>query len=178
MKPNKKIKRTVVQKYDYPYYKSTDVVFITISPPNRAESVGTLVGQDYIDIYRIIKRFNKAYCRGQKSDYIITYMIYPELSQQGRLHYHGIMNIPRMLLQPMISSFTRNIGFTKIDPITSFIGHLRTIIYCQKQYADFKSSYITLFNVENIEPLYNHGHMKKKFIKMIKQKNIIDYFIK
>lgn len=114
-------------KYSYKY---NNLFSITISPPPRSlRDLDKLYLMDMLTICRFLNELSLHYC------------LYPEFTHSnGRLHYHGVLKIYNITKLPYITSvLTRRLGFTKIDPISTFKSHLTWLMYCQKEYASILS---------------------------------------
>lgn len=121
-------------------------LFLTVSPPPRP---GRVVHQYLDDVVLLRHALRK----------IKRWVIYPELDKKGRLHYHGILNCTdheyvsyyRVCLPTL-----EKIGFIQTSRIDSFMENLRTVVYCQKQFALMKQ----LLWIE--EPLISFSVKTKK----------------
>jgi len=109
---------------------------ITISPPYRdkykcnANPNRMLYDDDRIQI-KSIMTYNKIY----------NFIIYPELDDSGRLHYHGIINLTNtqyIRFHKHAIWKLRNIGFVLITIIKEFINNLRQVIYMSKHWGETK----------------------------------------
>ncbi len=92
---------------------------LTISPKyrRRINDINLLLS-DYKKIDIIIRKFSK------------NYEIYPELSDTGRLHYHGYMTIDDIIKYKRIINSLRYIGFVKIE--TKLRNKMKWMDYCKK----------------------------------------------
>jgi len=110
---------------------------ITISPPSRQKYIhhvnpNRLQYDDDKNQIKSILSYNKIY----------NYIIFPELDEKGRLHYHGILNLTH-------THYTRfhkhaihklkQIGFVDITIIKEFINNIRQCIYMQKDWGTTKT---------------------------------------
>lgn len=109
---------------------------LTISPPPRVKYLTNvnpnrcLYDDDKTQIKSILS-YNKIY----------TYIIFPELDEKGRLHYHGILNLTH-------TQYTRfhkhaihklkQIGFVDITIIKEFINNMRYCLYMSKDWGTTK----------------------------------------
>jgi len=159
---------TVLRRVDYFYKGHQPFYSITISPPPRGvRDIDGLYLKDMLNIARTLNLCSQRYA------------IYPEFDHMGRLHYHGIIYIYNITKIPYVQVLLkRHLGFNKINPITSFISHMRWLIYCQKSYCDSRNKFTTL-----TQPLFHIliSNLKKKYElqcnKLPKRKLINDYFI-
>lgn len=111
---------------------------ITISPPYKAyNSPSFLYNGDKPLITKYLNRFSNHYC------------IYPELDNNNRLHYHGIIDIKDMIKFRHIKyEMDRILGFIKIDKFieknnkTKFQHKLTFLIYSMKQWPLNKDYFI------------------------------------
>lgn len=97
---------------------------ITISPPHRSDKNSGEIYQEYKKI--IINTF---------ASFAVKYIIYPEYSMDGRLHFHGIYQIHDLIKFKRLIYRIRKIGMVKIDRLKTFNDQLKWIIYCQKEWA-------------------------------------------
>ncbi len=137
---------------------------ITISAQYRTVHPDFLYNDDKLKIIKWLNRF---------SDH---YIIVPEFSENGRLHYHGLLRICDKIKYYKTKYFIdKEIGFVKVEKINDFKSHLRWLMYINKNYYILKDDY----------PLFYYNKPKRKRIKTIncfnqlrKQNklNIINYF--
>ncbi len=137
---------------------------ITISAQYRIVHPHFLYNDDKLKIAKWLNRF---------SDH---YIIVPEFSDNGRLHYHGLFNMcDKIKYYKSKYSIDKEIGFVKVERINDFKSHLRWLMYIYKNYYILKYEY----------PLFIYKKQKRDRIKTIscfnqlkKQNkiNIIKYF--
>lgn len=105
---------------------------LTISPPNRMKGTKLrnynrfLFEEDILHI-RAVFKYNK----------IRNFIIFPELDDRGRLHYHGIvsLNPSQYVRYRKHAEFKlRLLGFVDAKPLKGFLDHLRWLFYCRKQF--------------------------------------------
>ena len=106
---------------------------ITISPPNRVQyskdknANTNLFKSDEIFIDSIMK-YIKCY----------NYIIYPEFSEKGRLHYHGVIDLDRnqyIRYMKYAQHKLPKIGHVDIKPLETFIDNLKWTIYITKEWG-------------------------------------------
>lgn len=142
---------------------------LTISPPARTNNKlknpnRHLFIDDKYTIQQIFK-YNK----------IKTYIIYPEIDEKGRLHYHGIItlnNTELVRFEKHARHKLKQIGFVDTTDCTKFINNLRYIIYMSKDWLKTKEI------LEITDPIMSHTERLKKPNKTIQEDlpNILDYF--
>lgn len=100
-------------------------IAITISPPVRKERINFLYANDKYDI---AKELNKC------SSY---YIIYPELSLDSRLHYHGIVKIKDWTKwhKSVRYALSQLLGFIKIDPLKTHRDNMAWAVYMSKSWG-------------------------------------------
>ena len=102
-------------------------IAVTISPPRRDQSIRYSLKNDTYIIRRWMNRFSK------------HYMVYPELSPDMRLHYHGIAILTDPVkLYKTKHIINRQLGFSMIKRINTFDNKLIWLIYCRKQWGEMK----------------------------------------
>lgn len=106
----------------------SNVFSITISPKYELSDPKYLFEAQKEKIQKALNRFSS------------YYILYPEFgvknTAQPRLHYHGVIKIKdRIKLYKTIHLMQRELGFTKMDPISDHNNHLKWLMYCQKEYA-------------------------------------------
>lgn len=108
--------------------------FITISPQDRTLQ------------YSKLKFANPTYCvflddelaikHIFKKNRITRYIIFPELDDKGRLHYHGkitsLTESQRVSLYKSVRPTLQRIGFVDLQPVKN---ELECLYYCKKQFA-------------------------------------------
>ena len=135
LKKNKNIKKLEANK---PQYK--ELYFITISPPHRRG------GSEYHynnDKYNMTKYLNKISSH---------WIIYPELSDTFRLHYHGVirMNSYQKYFK-YIKKRIESIGFITMSRIRTAYQHIRTLHYCKKNYYQLNDTCIKMFMYKRVK---------------------------
>lgn len=102
--------------------------FITISPSYRSAAPKVLYAQDMFLIHKYLNP-----C----SDH---YILYPEFSDESRLHYHGIILFKDVIkFHKTKHLIDKTIGFTKIVRLKSHEDHLRVLIYSMKGWPATRS---------------------------------------
>lgn len=96
---------------------------LTVSPRYRSIKPETLYEQDKYSLRRLLNRMST------------HYILYPEFDKNSRLHYHGVVECHDLIKFHRIKYLFDNIGWTKLDPLKTFMDRLRFIIYCQKEFA-------------------------------------------
>lgn len=137
---------------------------LTLSPPYSTRSIK----YDYYQYLSQLKRSLNLVSQ--------HYIIFPEISAQGRLHYHGVVRLddPIKWFRQSKRRLERNIGFMKFDPIKSHLDHLRWLVYINKHW------YITKEVIGLSEPLiYKKGtYFSKEVDEMGTSHNtLLDYGI-
>lgn len=96
--------------------------FLTISPPVK----NTKPEYQFIEDLIILKKLRL--CTSM-------FIIYPELSPTGRLHYHGIVYINDKIkwFKSVLPSL-RKLGFCDLKPTRDFKNKLTLLIYCKKEW--------------------------------------------
>lgn len=126
-KPGKQARRRLLNAFDVDYYQAEWPFALTISPPDRTCRYLNLRDCYHNDIsnYRILlKKCCNHYC------------LFPELDQNGRLHYHGLIKLTdRVKWFKLVKPALQTYGFICVKPLKSFIDHLNWSIYCLKEFA-------------------------------------------
>lgn len=100
---------------------------ITISPP--PQPVGVTLTTHYWNLKRWIMRTLNRSCG--------YYILYPEITETGRLHFHGTVHIKNMVKwKRETSQWLRKIGFIKLENFytNGIQGQMRWIMYCRKEF--------------------------------------------
>lgn len=109
---------------------------LTISPPMRYtylqnKNPNRMLYDDDKNMIKQILSYNKIY----------KYIIYPELDEKGRLHYHGILDLDNthyIRFHKHAIHKLRQIGFVDITILNEFKNNLRYVIYMSKQWGTTK----------------------------------------
>jgi len=97
---------------------------LTVSPPRRSYDD---VKQYRHDIYNM----RKIHAR------IEHFLVIPELSWEGRLHYHGVFLASKkdmVWVKKTLGRRTFNLGYLKITKLKTFKDKLTWLIYCKKDW--------------------------------------------
>lgn len=95
---------------------------LTISPPSRPQAPRYLYNDDKPFIQKQLNRCSN------------RYIMYPEFSIDGRLHYHGIIYLDTYSSWGYVkATITKNLGFSCIKPLKTFKDKLGWLLYCQKE---------------------------------------------
>ncbi len=106
-----------------PNYNCANWFAITISPPPYYGNQFYKNEEDQKYFKRILKRASN------------HYLILPEWDVSDRLHYHGIIRVDNQYTWYKSSrSKFRNVGFVKLERITSFKRHLGWLMYMKKEW--------------------------------------------
>lgn len=97
-----------------------DLYALTISPPQRTGCPKTLYKKDRDIIYYYIPKFSN------------HFILFPEFSQCGRLHYHGIIKVTDKYKFYHTKHLLDNLGFTMWKPLKDYQGQLAWLTYCKK----------------------------------------------
>ncbi len=138
---------------------------ITISCKNRDTAPDSLYLKDKGIVMKWLNRF---------SDH---YIIVPEFTDNGRLHYHGTVKI-NDLVKFYRSKYRidKELGFVKIDKLIGFKNHLTWTIYIYKNYGIIKDVY-SLFMYKKIKrKRSNKDILIMDTLKKQNRLNIIAYF--
>jgi len=149
-----------------------DLIAVTISPPTSYLTPSFNYNDEITYLIKTIRRFSK------------HYIIYPELDDSARLHYHGIISIddPIKYFQSGMSRLKRmprqvtqyNIVkqcFICIKKLKTRLDHLKWLLYIRKNW------YITKHVLNLKEPVYPKQivKLKKQHLKP-DQKDIYSFF--
>ncbi len=106
-----------------PNYASAKWFAITISPPPYYGNQFYKQEEDQKYFKRILKRASK------------HYLILPEFDKYDRLHYHGLIRVDNKYTwyKSSMNKF-KNVGFVKIERLTSFRRHLGWLMYMKKEW--------------------------------------------
>lgn len=120
---------------------------ITISPPYRFSDPHALYFNDLLKIRRWVNRF---------SDH---YAIWPEFTENARLHYHGVIKLRDPIkFYKTKYKFDKLLGFVKIDKLKTFKDHLRWLFYCQKDYHLIRDNIFKRIDYLRISRIYKAQH--------------------
>lgn len=108
-------------------------IALTITPPYRSinklyRNPNRMLFDEDADQIHCIMKYNK----------IKGYIIYPEFSEKGRLHYHGILTLnPTEYIRFHKHAIhkLKLIGFVDITIIKEFINNLRYVVYMSKEWG-------------------------------------------
>lgn len=130
---------------DFEYYKNYNCYALTISPKDRYKSYQELFNDDSVTIRRI-----------KKCTY--SYIIYPEITMGGRLHYHGMIRISNAIYwKKEVLWRLKKLGYVKLDSIKTFYDKLRWITYMSKEWYS------------TVETMYNGDHKMTPMMRTRKQ---------
>ncbi len=137
---------------------------ITISAQYRTVHPDFLYNDDKLKLIKWLNRF---------SDH---YIIVPEFSDNGRLHYHGVFKMcDKIKYYKSKYNIDKEIGFVKVEKINDFKSHLRWLTYIYKNYYIVKNDYPFFIykkkKRENIKTINCFNKLKKQ-----NKINIINYF--
>lgn len=155
-RPNK-LNKYVINDNNYPCKQ-----YITISPPPQPESPKDTYSRWYLPLIIKLKP-----CTTE-------FILYPEIDETGRLHYHGILTVKdwAQLYRYAYPYIRKNIGF--IDIRKSKPNRLGWLIYCMKNWAQTQE----LLDIK--EPIYRKRISSKMTIpepEPLKHvNNIFDFF--
>jgi hypothetical protein len=144
-----------------PLYDS--VQLITISPPPQVESPKTTYFKWYIPLIIALKPATT------------MFVLYPELDETGRLHFHGIVYVKdwAKLFRHAYPWIRKNVGF--IDIRKKANNKLGWLMYCMKNWAR------TQQDLEIDEPIYRKRIGPKTTVPkpepLPRVNNIFDYFM-
>lgn len=94
---------------------------LTISPPMRTGKPT----YHYVSDRNIMTHYLNTY-----SDH---YIMYPEFTNDGRLHYHGIVYIKDKYKFYHTKHYMEHIGFSMWKPLKTHKDHMTWLIYCLKE---------------------------------------------
>lgn len=121
-------------------YRKTRIYAITISPPIYRGRQEYIYEEHSVLIRRHLNKFSS------------YYLLYPEFSQDARLHYHGVIRIKDFIKYGKTKHMLdRQVGYTNIKHLLSHIDHLRWLMYCKKEYT-----------IEMFKPIIYKSLKKKK----------------
>lgn len=123
-------------------YRAKKMYFVTITPPYRLNKPEFIYNEDKYMIRRYFNRFSHHFC------------FYPEFSESCRLHYHGIVEVHDMRkFYNTKYLIDKSIGFSRFDRLKTFKDHLRTVLYCRKDYGLIKDQYdpIIFHNLKRVK---------------------------
>lgn len=125
---------------------------ITISP--RPHDVNTTLLQHFDDIQRwIIRTLNRS-CG--------YYILYPEITETGRLHFHGVITVTNEVKwKKETIQWLNKIGFIKLENFykNGFTGKLRWMCYCRKEFHQTQQ----VLDIK--QPIVHQKIPKKKIFK-------------
>lgn len=145
---------------DPPY---DSVQLITISPPPQLESPKDTYYKWYLPLIIYLKPATS------------RFILYPELDETGRLHFHGIITVKdwSKLYRSSYPWIRKNVGF--IDVRKKANNRLGWLLYCMKNWAHTQQI------LEITEPIYRKRVSTKMCLpapEPIKRvSNIFDYFM-
>lgn len=95
------------------------------------------MAQNPLYIHRVMKRVLRRELNKMSKHYVLV----PEFSDKGRLHYHGTIQITDKLKMYNNKYKLDRLGFTKMDPLKTFKDHLRWTLYCRKNFGWMRAEY-------------------------------------
>lgn len=137
------------------------VMAITLSPPAFTGDFVERYHTEFLpELVRFLRRCSK------------RYMVYPEFTDMGRLHFHGLFYIHDKTAMLKGLPRLQKLGFIKLDKIKTFGDHLRWVIYMSKERA-------TLGALKIEEPIYpkKHKRSKKKLDELLPETNLTRYLV-
>lgn len=101
---------------------------LTISPPHRPGKKQELL---YYDDYFFIQQLELC------SDH---FMVYPEFDSNGRLHYHGVIDVKDQIkwFKKVLPTLQRKVGFTCVKKLGSHKDKIGWIVYMSKDWYTSK----------------------------------------
>lgn len=108
---------------------------VTISPPYRTEWEKLHLANPTSSMYHCDKMRIRHWC---KQAGLKRYVFYPELTEKGRLHYHGIIRFDRSTRTTFFKSTQfkfKLLGLTQYKPLNTFVDLLRWTIYMHKDWG-------------------------------------------
>lgn len=138
-------------------------IAITISPPQTDNSPSFDYNTSYIPLLIIMKK-----CTSQ-------FVLYPEVTEEGRLHYHGIMYVKDEInyYRECLPKLRNSYGFVKVRRINGHKGKLGWLMYCMKNWALCREI------IGTDCPIYRRrvdNKLKHKITPINQRKTILDYF--
>jgi len=132
------------KKNDYDYYKSWKIYSLTISPAPRLGDYKKLYLQDSFLIKKILHKSCNA-------------TIYPEIDDNYRLHYHGVIRVKNSYIFNRRSYYLlqAQMGFCKLKLIKTYYDHLRWILYMSKDWRRNKHTFVNPMVFGCIKRLHN-----------------------
>lgn len=144
---------------------------LTISPPHSIMSPKYLYQQERRYLEKVIRTFSK------------KYIVYPEIDDQGRLHYHGLFTIHdkikyfnygllklKQLPRQVTKYSTQNQAYVCIKPSKTVEQRIGWIVYMSK---DFYTSRKVL---DIVEPIYPCKPRRIRIKHPSQKQSILDYF--
>jgi len=149
-----------------------DLVALTISPPTSYLTPSFNYNDEIIYIVKTIRRFSK------------HYIIYPELDESARLHYHGIIRIDdeikyyksgitnlRRLPRHITNQNVVKQSYICVKPLKDIVNHIKWMYYIRKNWE------LTKEILKLKEPIYPKAKVKVKQKQFaIERKSIYSYF--
>jgi len=107
--------------------------FVTLSPPTKRDGFKPKVRHHYYKLYEYdAVLIHRAFNRGK----IPRYYFIPEISDKGRLHYHGIMTCTKHEMYSWYretqNALAAHLGFVDVKLIKNFEDHIRIQQYIRK----------------------------------------------
>lgn len=96
---------------------------LTISPEQRNGKPLSMYKRDRDFLYQWL------------TPYTDHFIMYPEFTESGRLHYHGIIHISDRYKFYHTKHLVTNIGFTMWKPLRNVKDHLTWLTYCRKNFG-------------------------------------------
>lgn len=155
-----------LDKFDKKLYGYVYLYAITISPPCNPPTVSCLKWLDIkeYDIRRLLNKFSR------------HYILYPEFSDTGRLHWHGLIIVhDKLALNLTRHLINKQLGWLALKPIRTFKDKLGWLMYCQKEYADICRAFkpIIYMNLKRYKTLFSATKRKHQADEEQKNNNIL-----
>jgi len=132
---------------------------LTITPPYSVNSIR----YDYYNHHKILKRYLNL-CSSH-------YILYPEITTSGRLHYHAVIHLDdKIKWFKKSKNALKRIGFVKLDPILTQLDHIRWLVYIRKEWP-------TTSGVIGLEQpmIYKKGTYFSEIKDIEKKNDLLDY---
>lgn len=130
---------------------------LTISPKQRVGDPKLYYVDDRVSMVRLLSRFSE------------HYIMYPEFTLTGRLHYHGIVLITDNYKYYHTKHHLDKLGFTMWKPLSSFFDHLTWLHYCKKDWGYCKMKPIIYCDNSKFKSIQHYSSITSEELEDLKK---------
>lgn len=135
------------------------------------------MAQSPLYMHRVMKRVLRRELNKMSKHYVLV----PEFSDKGRLHYHGTIQIDDKLKMYNNKYRLDRMGFTKLDPLETVKDLLKWTVYCRKNYGLIRAEYdiIMYMRLRRYTALCKRSRkLQHEFLKSLEKNKLELYGVK